>query len=63
VPYTPKQVRFLLSSGSPLSAVQKESMKTELHSMPYLAHARKGSREMKGSGRFAAAMRKRRRAS
>jgi len=44
MPWTPRQSRFLLSSGSPLSAVQKENMKSELHANPALAHKRKGSR-------------------
>jgi hypothetical protein len=44
MPWTPRQTRYLLSSGSPLSAVQKEKMKGELHANPRLAHAKKKSR-------------------
>lgn len=58
MPWTPRQTRYLLSSGSPLSAVQKENMKSELHSAPYMAHARKGSAELKRGSRFADAIRK-----
>lgn len=43
MPWTPKQTRYLLSDGSPLSAEQKAKMKRELHRNPALAHARKGS--------------------
>ena len=47
MPWTEQQVRYLLSSGSPLAAVQKENMKTELHSNPALGHAHRGSRALK----------------
>jgi hypothetical protein len=43
MPWTPRQTRFLLSSGSPLSGGQKEKMKGELKSDPSMAHAKKGS--------------------
>lgn len=41
MPWTPKQVRFLFSSGSPLSEEQKEKDKAELHANPSLGHRRK----------------------
>ncbi len=47
MPWTRRQVKKLLSSGSPLSAAQKTSMKSELHSNPALGHARKGSAALK----------------
>lgn len=46
MPWTPKQVRYLLSSGSPLAAVQKEKMKGELHANPAMGHMHKGSSRM-----------------
>lgn len=46
MPWTRKQVRKLLSSGSPLDAEQKASMKAELHSNPALGHRKKGSAAM-----------------
>lgn len=49
MPWTPKQVRLLLSKWSPLSAGQQAKMKDELHQNPQLAHARKGSEELKKS--------------
>jgi hypothetical protein len=42
MPYTEKQVRYLLSNGSPLNAVQKEKMKGELHADPAMGHKKKG---------------------
>lgn len=42
MPYTPKQTRYLLSKGSPLTPAQKSGMKTELHADPSLARAKKG---------------------
>lgn len=44
MPYTAKQVRYLLSKVSPLSSSEKESIKQELHENPEMGHARKGSR-------------------
>ena len=41
MPWTPKQTRYLLSSGSPLTSGQKAKMKAELHADPSLAHAHK----------------------
>jgi hypothetical protein len=42
MPWTPRQTRFLLSTGSPLKPEQKDKMKAELHADPQLAHAKKG---------------------
>ncbi len=47
MPYTRRQVRYLLSKVSPLSEGQKSKVKTELHNDPSLGHKRKGSKEMK----------------
>lgn len=47
MPWTRKQVKKLLSSGSPLTAAQQTKMKAELHANPKLGHARKGSKAMK----------------
>ncbi len=47
MPYTRRQVRKLLSSGSPLSEEQKVKMKNELRKNPALGHARQGSKAMK----------------
>ena len=41
MPWTQKQVRYLLSSGSPLSGQQKTKMKAELHADPAMGHAKK----------------------
>lgn len=43
MPWTPKQVRFLLSRGSPLTGGQRSKMVGELHSNPALGHKRKGA--------------------
>lgn len=42
MPWTRRQVRYLLSSGSPLSGQQKTKMKSELHADPGMGHMRKG---------------------
>ena len=47
MPWTRKQVKLLLSKGSPLSAEQQDKMKAELHSNPKMGHARKGSKALK----------------
>jgi hypothetical protein len=44
MPWTPRQFRFLMSSGSPLTAAQKEKDKAEAHGDPSLVHRKKGSR-------------------
>jgi hypothetical protein len=49
MPYTRREVRYLLSKVSPLSEEKKESIKGELHNNPKLGHARKGSKAMKRS--------------
>jgi hypothetical protein len=43
MPYTRRQVRFLLSSGSPLSSKKKAELKKELHADPSIGHAAKGA--------------------
>jgi hypothetical protein len=43
MPWTRQQVKYLLSSGSPLKGDQKEKMKGELHSDPTMGHKHKGS--------------------
>jgi hypothetical protein len=47
MPWTRKQVKKLLSKGSPLSAEQQEKMKSELHANPAMGHAKKGSKALK----------------
>jgi hypothetical protein len=47
MPWTRKEVRFLLSKGSTLSEEQKNKMKAELHADPSLGHKKKGTDEMK----------------
>jgi len=48
MPYTRRQVKYLLSSGSPLSGQQKDKMKSELHANPEMGHMKKGSSKYKG---------------
>jgi len=47
LPYTPKQTRYLLSTGSPLTKLQKFKMVGELHADPSLGKAIKGSALLK----------------
>jgi hypothetical protein len=47
MPWTRRQVKLLLSNGSPLSSDQQAKMKEELHVNPKLGHMRKGSKAMK----------------
>ena len=47
MPWTPRQVRYLESSGSPLTPAQEDKMNSELHSDPSLGHKKKGSEAMK----------------
>lgn len=47
MPWTPHQVRYLESSGSPLTSAQKSKMNSELHADPSLGHHTKGSSAMK----------------
>lgn len=49
MPWTRRQVRYLLSKGSPLSSGQQDKMKAELHSNPAMGHKRKGSQGLKKS--------------
>jgi hypothetical protein len=46
-PWTPRQVRYLESSVSPLTSTQKNKMNAELHADPSLGHKTKGSSVMK----------------
>lgn len=50
MPWTPRQVRYLLSSGSPLSGGQQAKMKGELHASPGMGHMQKGSSALKKPG-------------
>ena len=43
MPWTPKQKRYLLSAGSPLTLKQMEKMRQELHRNPRMGHAKKGA--------------------
>jgi len=45
VPWTEKQFRFLMSSGSPLTKAQKDKDKQEAHEDPSLLHRKKKSHE------------------
>lgn len=47
MPWTRKQVKKLLSKGSPLSPEQKDKMKRELHKNPAMGHKKKGSKALK----------------
>lgn len=51
MPWTRRQVKYLLSKGSPLSGAQKTKMVGELHSDPAMGHAKKGSAELKAAAR------------
>lgn len=42
MPWTPRQVRYLMSKASPLTGEQQASMGAELHADPSLGHKRKG---------------------
>lgn len=44
MPWTRKQVRYLLSKVSPLKPTQKTKMKQELHADPAMGHVRKGKK-------------------
>ena len=43
MPWTRRQVKYLLSKVSPLSASEKAKMKGELHEAPSLGHRKKGT--------------------
>jgi hypothetical protein len=45
MPWTRRQVRYLMSSGSPLTEAQKTKMKGELHDNPSMGHMKKGYRK------------------
>lgn len=47
MPWTRKQVKYLMSSGSPLSKGQKSKMVGELHANPSMGHKKKGSSALK----------------
>lgn len=47
MPYTRKQVKYLLSKVSPLSGDQKTKMVGELHADPAIGHEKKGSAALK----------------
>lgn len=47
MPYTRRQVRYLLSKGSPLTKKQQDKVLHELHENPEMGHKRKGTKEMK----------------
>jgi len=47
MPWTRRQVKKLLSAGSPLTEAQQSKMKKELHDNPALGHAKKGSKALK----------------
>jgi hypothetical protein len=47
MPWTRKQVKYLLSKVSPLTSTQKTKMVGELHQNPAMGHAKKGSKELK----------------
>lgn len=46
MPWTRRQVKYLLSNGSPLSGEQKTKMKGELHANPAMGHEKKGSKAL-----------------
>lgn len=47
IPWTRRQVKYLLSNGSPLTRQQKTKMVGELHANPGMGHKKKGSKAMK----------------
>lgn len=51
MPWTRRQVRYLLSKGSPLSGEQQDKMKAELHADPAMGHAKKGSKALSEEAR------------
>jgi hypothetical protein len=57
MPWTRRQVKYLLSSGSPLSGTQKDKMKTELHADPAMGHKKKGSAALSEEAKRRATMR------
>lgn len=49
MPWTRRQVKYLLSKVSPLTGAQKTKMKGELHENPAMGHEKKGSKALKKS--------------
>jgi hypothetical protein len=47
MPWTRKQVRYLLSSGSPLKPEQRTKMLGELHANPAMGHMKKGAGKLR----------------
>ena len=47
MPWTRRQVKYLLSGGSPLTGDQKTKMKGELHDNPAMGHEKKGYQKVK----------------
>lgn len=47
MPWTRQQVKYLESSGSPLTVAQKAKMNRELHADPSMGHKKKGSEALK----------------
>ena len=47
MPWTRREVRYLLSKVSPLTKAEKTKMVRELHKNPKLGHAKKGSEALK----------------
>lgn len=43
MPWTNKQFRFLMSSGSPLTEAQKDKDKAEAHANPAMVHEKRKS--------------------
>jgi hypothetical protein len=52
MPWTPKQVRYLLSKVSPLKENEKQKMEGELHQNPAMGHMEKGFHKRKGRKPF-----------
>ncbi len=47
MPWTRRQVKYLLSNGSPLTSEQRKKMLAELHSSPAMGHMRKGADKLR----------------
>lgn len=47
MPWTNREFRYLMSSGSPLTAAQKAKDKAEAHADPSMVHMKKGSSALK----------------
>jgi hypothetical protein len=44
MPWTRRQVKYLLSKGSPLKPAQRDKMLGELHANPAMGHVKRGSK-------------------